>query len=91
MVIQTEVVDHSPHREKDQQTSTNQGQWEQPQAQMINRHQQTSQAMLSNMKYSNRREHKTYRIQTSGPYHDQYYLNPGQDYHNTGNRLDHYD
>ena len=36
MVIQTEVLDHSPPREKGQQTSTNQGQWEQPQAQMIN-------------------------------------------------------
>ena len=91
MVIQTEVLDHSPPREKGQQTSTNQGQWEQPQAQMINQHQQTSQAMLSNMKYNNRREYKTDRNQTSGPYYDQYYLNPGQDYHNTGNRFDHYD
>ena len=91
MLIQTEVLDHSPPREKGQQTSTNQGQWEQPQAQMINQHQPTSQAMLSNVKYNNRREYKTDRNQTSGPYYDQYYLNPGQDYHNTGNRFDCYD
>ena len=41
------------------------------------------------MKYNNRREYKTNRNQTSGPYYDHYYLNPGQDYHNTGNRFDH--
>ena len=58
---------------------------------MINQHQETSQAMLSNMKYNNGREYNTDRNQTSGPYYDQYYLIPGQDYHNIGNTFDHYD